>query len=112
MAFASINEFPKKDVEIAALFKALSHPGRVAILKVLAKKQSCICGDLVADLPLAQSTVSQHLKVLKEAGLVQGEIDGPRSCYCINKETIKKMKKQCGDLFDFIDKYFEPTQTC
>jgi ArsR family transcriptional regulator len=112
MAFASINEFPNKDIEIAAVFKALSHPGRVAILKVLAKKQSCICGDLVADLPLAQSTVSQHLKVLKEAGLVQGEIDGPRSCYCINKETIKKLKKQCGDLFDFIDKHSEAVQSC
>ncbi len=112
MAFASINEFPKKDIEIAAVFKALSHPGRIAILKVLAKKQSCICGELVEDLPLAQSTVSQHLKVLKEAGLVQGEIDGPRSCYCINKDAIKKMKRQCGDLFDFIDKYSEPVQTC
>ena len=112
MAFASINDFPKKDIEIAAVFKALSHPGRVAILKVLAKKQSCICGDLVADLPLAQSTVSQHLKVLKEVGLVQGQIDGPRSCYCVNKDAIKKMKKLCGALFDFVDKHSVSDKNC
>lgn len=112
MAFASVNEFLRKDVELASVFKALSHPGRIAILKVLAKKQSCICGELVADLPLAQSTVSQHLKVLKEAGLVQGEIDGPRSCYCINLQAIKKIKKQCGDLFDFMDKHSELNKSC
>ena len=112
MAFASINEFPKKDIEIAAVFKALSHPGRIAILKVLAKKQSCICGELVEDLPLAQSTVSQHLKVLKEVGLVKGEIDGPRSCYCINEQTIKQMKKLCGNLFDFLEKYSDSDKSC
>ena len=95
MALASINDFPKKDVKLAALFKALSHPGRIAILKVLAKKNTCICGELVEDLPLAQSTVSQHLKVLKEADLIKGEVDGPRSCYCLNDKTIKDL----GELF-------------
>ena len=92
MAFASNREFPKKDIQLASLFKALSHPGRIAILKVLAKKDSCICGELVADLPLAQSTVSQHLTVLKDAHLIKGEVDGPRSCYCLNRTTIKQLE--------------------
>ena len=99
MAFASKNEFPKRDIKLAALFKALSHPGRIAILKVLAKKDSCICGELVADLPLAQSTVSQHLRVLKEADLIKGEVDGPRSCYCLNKKTVKQFSDQFNFLF-------------
>ena len=100
MAFASNNEFPKKDIKIAALFKALSHPGRIAILKVLARKSSCICGELVADLPLAQSTVSQHLKVLKEADLIKGEVDGPRSCYCLNQKTIKQFSDLLKPVFE------------
>lgn len=112
MAFTSINEFPKKDLRIASIFKALSHPGRVAILKVLAKKQSCICGELVEDLPLAQSTVSQHLKVLKECGLIKGTIDGPRSCYCIDFETIKELETLTAGLFGFLRKYEKYSDKC
>lgn len=81
------------DEQLAELAKALGHPARVAILRQLAEEGECICGQIVSALPLAQATVSQHLKVLKDAGLVQGEIDGPRVCYCINPEAVKKLKK-------------------
>ena len=77
------------DEQIAQLAAALGHPARVAIVRLLKQRQSCICGEIVDVLPLAQSTVSQHLKVLKEAGWIQGEVDGPRTCYCLNPQTIK-----------------------
>ena len=86
------------DEELAALAKALGHPARVAILRQLAEAGTCICGELVDALPLAQATVSQHLKVLKEAGFVQGEIDGPRVCYCVNPKTVKRFRKLVDDL--------------
>ncbi len=81
------------DEQLAEMAKALGHPARVAILRQLAEEGQCICGQIVSALPLAQATVSQHLKVLKDAGLVQGEIDGPRVCYCLNPEGLKKLKK-------------------
>lgn len=81
------------DEELAALAKALGHPARVAILRQLAEDGECICGEIVSALPLAQATVSQHLKVLKEAGLVQGEVDGPRVCYCIDPKALKRFQK-------------------
>lgn len=90
MALARKEEFPDKDLQLAEWCKALAHPARIAILKSLANRKECICGDLVLDLPLAQSTVSQHLKALKQAGLIQGEVDGPRSKYCINKKNFDK----------------------
>lgn len=76
--------------------KALSHPARLQILRVLAERKACICGDIVADLPLAQSTVSRHLKVLKEAGLVQGTIDGPSVCYCLDGSAVEALRIQFG----------------
>jgi len=82
--------FELKDVRIAALAKAIAHPARIAILKALAKRDECICGEIVDVLPLAQSTVSQHLKELKKIGLIKGEVDGPRSCYCIDKESLRE----------------------
>ena len=81
------------DEALAALAKALGHPARVAILRQLGKNGKCICGDIVSTLPLAQATVSQHLKVLKNAGLVQGEIDGPRVCYCIDPKAVQRLQK-------------------
>ncbi|HRX93558.1 MAG TPA: metalloregulator ArsR/SmtB family transcription factor, partial [Chitinophagaceae bacterium] len=78
MAFNKKEEFTQKEQELAAFAKAMSHPARIAILKVLARRNECICGDIVEVLPLAQSTVSQHLKELKNAGLIDGNIDGPR----------------------------------
>jgi len=94
MALARKEEFSRAEIDIAAIAKALAHPARVAILKTLAERNECICGDLVIDLPLAQSTVSQHLKALKELGIVQGTIDGPRSRYCIDWKVFDKYMKQ------------------
>ena len=80
------------DDELAALAKAIAHPARIQIIRILARKTACVCGDIVDELPLAQSTVSQHLKVLKEAGLIRGEVDGPRVCYCIEPRTLRRLK--------------------
>ena len=84
--------------ELAKLTWALAHPARVRIVRLLLSRKSCICGEIVEEMPLAQSTVSQHLKILKETGLVQGEIDGPRVCYCINKNAMAKLKKLISSL--------------
>lgn len=97
MALSRKDEFPDKDLILADWCKALSHPARIAILRTLANRGECICGDLVLDLPLAQSTVSQHLKALKDAGLIQGEIDGPRSKYCVNRKNFEKFMKIMSD---------------
>jgi ArsR family transcriptional regulator len=80
------------DEEIASLAAALGHPARVAILRLLIEREACICGEIVEVLPLAQSTVSQHLKVLKQAGWIQGEVDGPRVCYCLRPETLERFR--------------------
>lgn len=86
------------DDQLAELAKAIAHPMRVAILRILARMDGCVCGDLVAMLPIAQSTVSQHLKILKEAGLVQGELDGPRTCYCIDPEGLRRLRVHVAGL--------------
>lgn len=78
--------------ELAALAKALGHPARVRILKLLVDRNTCVCGDIAGEIPLAQSTVSQHLKQLLDVGLIQGEIAGPRVCYCINAARLKRLK--------------------
>ncbi|MEZ6151079.1 MAG: metalloregulator ArsR/SmtB family transcription factor [Pirellulaceae bacterium] len=84
--------------DLAKLTWALAHPARVRIVRLLLSRVSCVCGEIVEEMPLAQSTVSQHLKILKETGLVQGEIDGPRVCYCINKDALAKLKKLVANL--------------
>jgi ArsR family transcriptional regulator len=81
----------------ALLCKALGHPSRVRIIQYLKAVDQCICGTIVDILPLSQSTVSQHLKVLKEAGLIRGEIDGPRTSYCLNKGTYNQFKKMAAE---------------
>ncbi|MEW5741719.1 MAG: metalloregulator ArsR/SmtB family transcription factor [Myxococcota bacterium] len=86
------------DEELAELAKALGHPARVQIMRMLVRRSACVCGDIVDVLPLAQSTVSQHLKVLKEAGLIRGEIDGPRTCYCVEPRTLRRLKALIGSL--------------
>jgi ArsR family transcriptional regulator len=91
-------EGPEADEELAALAKAVGHPARVQILRLLTRREACVCGDIVDELPLAQSTVSQHLKVLKEAGLVRGDIDGPRVCYCIEPRGLRRLKSLVGSL--------------
>ena len=88
----------ESDAEFARLAGALAHPARVAIVRFLKEKGVCICGEIVEVLPLAQSTVSQHLKTLKEAGLVQGETDGPRSCYCLNPAALDRLRALLGEL--------------
>lgn len=97
MALARKEEFSRKENDLSDFAKALSHPARLAILTALAEKKECICGDLVLDLPLAQSTVSQHLKALKEIGLIKGSVDGPKSLYCIDwKVFVEYQRKLVG----------------
>jgi ArsR family transcriptional regulator len=86
------------DEDLAALAKAVAHPARVRIVRLLARRTSCVCGDIVDEIPLAQSTVSQHLKVLKEAGLIRGEVDGPRVCYWIAPRTLRRLKALVASL--------------
>ena len=100
MAVHKKEEFTKKEQDLAEFAKALAHPARIAILKVLAERNECICGEIVEILPLAQSTVSQHLKELKNAGLIDGSIDGPRSCYCINWKAFQKFNLEFNMLFN------------
>jgi ArsR family transcriptional regulator, arsenate/arsenite/antimonite-responsive transcriptional repressor len=92
-------EFSRDEQQIAAMAKALAHPARIAILKFLASKQDCMCGDIVDELPLAQSTVSQHLKQLKDAGLIKGEIDGPRVCYCVDFDALAGIQRNLDTIF-------------
>jgi DNA-binding transcriptional ArsR family regulator len=91
-------EGDEADEELATLAKALGHSARVKILRILVRENACICGDIVEELPLAQSTVSQHLKVLKDAGLIRGDVDGPRVCYCIEPQALRRLKALVGGL--------------
>ena len=91
-------EGAEADDELATLAKALGHPARVQIMRLLVRREACICGDIVDELPLAQSTVSQHLKVLKESGLIRGDIDGPRVCYCVEPRVLRRLKALIGSL--------------
>ena len=86
------------DEELAKLAWAVAHPARVRLLRVLIAHDACVCGELVDHMELAQSTVSQHLKILKEAGLVQGEVDGPKVCYCVNPASLTRLKKMVAAL--------------
>ena len=103
------SHFTPTEQHLAVFAKAISHPARIAILKILASKNDCICGEIVQVLPLAQSTVSQHLKALKEAGLIKGTIDGPKSCYCINWVAFNAFKLQFSLLFNTLE---ISNQTC
>ena len=93
-------EFTKAQNDLASLTKALGHPARIAILQFLIKTKSCVCGDIVDELPLSQSTVSQHLNELKRAGLIKGDIEGPSVCYCIDEKAWNRAKKVISDLFE------------
>ena len=88
----------RPEAELAKLAKALGHPARVQILQMLMELRSCQCSVIVDRLPLAQATVSQHLKVLKEAGLIRGEIDPPRVCYCVNPQAVARLKSMIAGL--------------
>lgn len=91
MAITKAKLFNSSQKRTAQLMKAMGHPARIAIIELLAERETCICGDITDELPLAQSTVSQHLKALKEAGIIQGEIDGVRTCYCLSDKGIKEL---------------------
>ncbi|MBI3924384.1 MAG: winged helix-turn-helix transcriptional regulator [Armatimonadetes bacterium] len=91
-------EGPDADEELARLAKALGHPARVQIVRMLSRRTQCVCGEIVDQLPLAQSTVSQHLSVLKQAGLIRGDIDGPRVCYCIEPNALRRLRVLVGAL--------------
>lgn len=95
MGITKTELFSKRQNKVAAYAKALGHPARIAILESILKRKVCICGDLVEELGLAQATISQHLKALKDVGILQGTIEGPSICYCIDKKTWKEI----GDYF-------------
>ena len=99
MGLTKTEGFTKAQVDIAVLAKALGHPARIAILQFLANRKGCVCGDIVNELPLSQSTVSQHLKELKNVGLIKGDIEGPSVCYCIDEKAWNKAQKNMTTLF-------------
>jgi ArsR family transcriptional regulator len=99
MSYSKKSEFDKKDQDISFIFKALGHPARLAILKVLAKYNTCMCGEIVAELPLSQSTVSQHLKELRSIGVINGKQNCSAVVYSINKKAFKKAEKKMKRYF-------------
>ncbi|TGK81086.1 ArsR family transcriptional regulator [Leptospira montravelensis] len=105
MALNKKTEFPANIQKMASFTKLLSHPARLAILEVLAKRQTCVCGEIVEILPLAQSTVSQHLKELKEGGLVRGKVEGTSSCYCIDWENLNQAFAEFSEHIALIKQY-------
>lgn len=105
-------EFEKAETELADFAKALSHPARIAILKEIAKRETCICGEIVEVLPLAQSTVSQHLKELLNAGVIQGTVEGTKSCYCINWKVFEKFENTFAKFFHKAKSFEEKRQCC
>lgn len=100
MTRAKIQKFTDRQNALARMAKALAHPARIAIVQHIIAQQSCICNDLVEELPLSQSTISQHLNELKSAGLIKGEISGPRVCYCIDEKMWKMAKEELLQMFD------------
>jgi len=100
MGLTKTTDFSEQENQLAEYAKAFAHPARVAILKYLVQHKSCICGDLVEVLPLSQSTVSQHLKELKRIGIIKGNIDPPRVCYCIDEKAWNEAKEMLGGLME------------
>ena len=103
MGLIETKEFTAKENKIAKYARALGHPARIAILNIIIKNQSCICGEIVDELPFSQSTVSQHLKELKEAGLIKGDIEGTKVCYCIDEKEWIMAKNVLSQLFDSLE---------
>ena len=108
MGLTKTEGFTKTQLELASFAKALAHPARIAILQFLATQKVCMCGDIVDSLPLSQSTVSQHLKELKQVGLIKGNVEGPAICYCIDEKNWEKVKMALADLFH----HFDPKNCC
>lgn len=103
MPTSTDRSFSDAQVRLAERLKALAHPARLAIVRLLAERDECICGEIVGDLPLAQSTVSQHLKTLREAGLVQGTVEGPRTCYCLAPEAMRELEEEFTGYLSVLD---------
>jgi predicted transcriptional regulator len=103
MGASKTDLFTKEQNDIAAMAKALAHPARIAILQYLVKKNACVCGDLVDELGLAQATTSQHLKELKTAGIIQGNIEGASVCYCIDPKVWKQYQVLFTSFFKDVD---------
>jgi predicted transcriptional regulator len=99
MGLTKTEIFTNEQNQLATLLKAMAHPARIAILQRILISNTCICGDLVGELGLAQATISQHLKELKNAGIIQGTIEGVSICYCINPTTWKLLEQEVGTLF-------------
>src|SRR5580765_8388656 len=99
MGATKTEHFTDKQNAVATLTKALGHPARIAIIEYLVKVDSCICGDIVNELPLAQPTISQHLKELKNAGLIKGNIEGNAICYCIDEKAISKLRDYFAGMY-------------
>jgi DNA-binding transcriptional ArsR family regulator len=109
MGLTKTEIFTKEQNQLAQLLKAMAHPARIAILEQIISANACICGDLVEELGLAQATVSQHLKELKNAGIIQGTIEGVSVCYCINPDTWKLLENRIGTFFKL---YKGPANCC
>ncbi|EQA44685.1 DNA-binding helix-turn-helix protein [Leptospira broomii serovar Hurstbridge str. 5399] len=105
MALNKKAEFEIEEQNLAQFAKAIAHPARIAILNTIAERKECICGEIVEVLPLAQATVSQHLRELKEIGLITGEIEGTKSCYCINWENLERFQESYKEFFSNIKKH-------
>jgi DNA-binding transcriptional ArsR family regulator len=108
MGASKTDHFTNEQQELSALAKAMAHPARIAIIEYLIKVNACVCGDIVGELPLAQPTVSQHLKELKNAGLIKGTIEGNSVCYCIDRENWERFGKLLGGFFAS----FPPISNC
>lgn len=112
MSAPALSQFATQDVSISKFTKALGHPARVAILKVLAEREECICGEIVEIVPLAQSTVSQHLRELKKAGFIKGRIFGSKSCYCINWDVFGEFLTLFSAFSDQMEAHKEASSCC
>lgn len=109
MAITKAQLFNENQVKAAEFAKAIAHPARIAILQILARTNACYCGDITEELPLAQSTVSQHLKALKSAGIIKGQIEGVRTCYCFDEDNLAEFKSVMEAM---IDEFSIPNSTC
>jgi ArsR family transcriptional regulator len=112
MAPVPKRSFPDAQTHLARRLKALAHPARLAIVQLLAERDECVCGEIVDDLPLAQSTVSQHLKALKDAGLVQGTVEGRSTCYCLDPGVLADLQGTLNAFFTDLDLSIPPNQCC
>ncbi len=103
MGLTRIDKYTSEQVDLAQLLKVLGHPARIAIVQSIIRADKCICGDLVTEIGLAQSTISQHLNELKHVGIIQGTIEGTSVCYCINKETWNHLKLSMNEFMSAVD---------